>query len=229
MGAGYVTLVTQTESAEKYLGQELGPEVLLTDFSNSDLFKKAKAFVVGPGSGKGAEVREFISRLIEQKIENVVLDADGLTILSEMKNVTLPSSWILTPHSGELSRLIQVSVDDMESDRQKYALMAAKKWGCHVLFKGFRSVLCDGNGLTGIIVAGNAALAKAGTGDVLSGFIGALLAQGMNSFSAAAAGAYLHGHIADSWVRSGKDINSLVAHDLIDLVPIELRRVQDSY
>jgi ADP-dependent NAD(P)H-hydrate dehydratase / NAD(P)H-hydrate epimerase len=226
MGAGYVTLVADKESSEKYLGKDLGPEVLLADFSDDKIFEKADAIVVGPGSGQGEAVKKFILDLIEKKFKKVVLDADALTILSKMNNPKLPATWILTPHSGELSRLLDVSSDEIEKDRLKFVQMAANKFGCHVLLKGFRSILASPNKEVGFIVSGNAALAKAGTGDVLSGFIGALLAQDLGSFQGASTAAYIHGRISDTWIRSGKDIKSFIASDLISLLPDELHRVE---
>ncbi len=226
MGAGYVTLVVDKESSEKYLGKDLGPEVLLTDFSRNEIYEKADSVVVGPGSGQGESVERVILDLINKKFEKVVLDADGLTILSRMKNFKPPASWILTPHTGELSRLLGVSSEDIETDRLNYAQMASKKFGCYVLLKGYRSILASPENQVGFIVSGNAALAKAGTGDVLSGFIGALLAQGLGPFQAASTAAYIHGRISDTWVRSGKDIKSFVASDLISFLPDELHRVE---
>ena len=132
---------------------------------------------------------------------------------------TLPPTWILTPHSGELARLLKVSVEEIERDRFHFASMAAQKFGCLVLLKGFRTVLATHENRFAVITSGNAALAKAGTGDVLSGFIGGLLAQGVGSLQAAGTGAYFHGRIADEWLRTGKDIKSLMPRDLLAMAP----------
>jgi len=228
IGAGYVTLITEKSASQKYLGNEIGAETLVSDFSNSEIFERADAFVIGPGSGTSDDVKRFIQSLMERNFEKVVLDADALTVLSQIGDIKLPSSWILTPHTGELSRVMGLKSQEVENDRLGAVSAAAMRFGCYVLLKGFRSLVAGPRGEVGIVVSGNSALAKAGTGDVLAGFIGALLAQGLTSFDGATTGAYIHGRIADTWVKSGKDMRSLVASDLVTLVPDELHRVQTS-
>jgi hydroxyethylthiazole kinase-like uncharacterized protein yjeF len=227
IGAGYVTLITESKAdSEKYLGKDLGPEVLLTSMDNPEILEKADAVVVGPGVGRTETVKAFIEKLILAKIKNVVVDADGLRVLSQMKNVKIPSSWILTPHSGELADLIGVSSTKIDEDRLAYCKKASDVWGCHVLLKGFRSIVSTPDGHSLIIDAGNSALAKAGTGDVLSGFIGALLGQGLNAVAAVAAGAFIHGRVADYWIKNGGNNKTLLASDLPQLISNELNRLE---
>ena len=115
----------------------------------------------------------------------------------------------------------------MDRDRTTYAIRAGQKTGALVLLKGFHSVVAW-QGKCGIIASGNAALAKAGTGDVLTGFIGALLARSVKPFEAAAVAAFVHGRIADNWIQSGKDADTLMAQDLKDLLPETLRQLRRS-
>jgi NAD(P)H-hydrate epimerase len=195
---------------------------------NKSLFEKPCAFVVGPGAGVTPKLENFITNLAQREVNGVVLDADGLTTLAQLRKtreVNLPPSWILTPHSGELARLFDVKPDEIESSRVSWALKAAKELGCIVLLKGYRTLVASPDGTCGIVMAGNSALAKAGTGDVLSGFIGAFLAQGVSSLFAAALGSYVHGRIADQWLKDGKDIRTLVASDLVHLIPEEMSRI----
>jgi NAD(P)H-hydrate repair Nnr-like enzyme with NAD(P)H-hydrate dehydratase domain len=97
--------------------------------------------------------------------------------------------------------------------------MTAKKYGCLVLLKGFRTLIADPHDRVAIVTSGNAALAKAGTGDVLSGMIGGLLAQGVGPVQAAGTGAYLHGRLADDWLRSGRDNRTFMPRDIVAGLP----------
>jgi hydroxyethylthiazole kinase-like uncharacterized protein yjeF len=231
MGAGYVTLVTSDESEAKlYLGQQIGPEVLMVSQDDPKIFAKTGAIIAGPGAGVNKNLRKFIEDLINQDILAVVIDADGLTVLAEMKkenpDLKLPQSWLLTPHSGELSRLLDnIPVERIESERIKYAMEASAKWGCHILLKGLRTLVITPDMKVAFVTSGNSALAKAGTGDVLSGFIGSLMAQGLETFEAATTGAYIHGRVADDWIREGQNINAFIASDLIGRLSSTLQRL----
>ena len=103
-------------------------------------------------------------------------------------------------------------------------MQGSEKAGCLLLLKGFHSVLAQ-KGRCWIIPTGNKALSKAGTGDVLTGFIGALLARGLSAFLATALGAFVHGLLAEEWVKSGKDPECLMAQDLKDILPFVLQKL----
>lgn len=224
IGAGYVTWASQTAPVEEL---RFHPEVLT--MSLEDLYssgRKFSAFVVGPGLGADKKTFELLEKMKVLQIP-AVLDADALTVVAKEKMNKLPRHWILTPHTGELSRLLGISSEEIEQNRFAAVQAAAAKFGCHVLLKGFRTLVLSGK-KTVIIASGNPALAKAGTGDVLSGMIGGLLAQGLSVWRAACLGAYLHGRLADEWVRSGKDVASLVASDLADTLPSLLARFRAS-
>ena len=226
MGAGYVSLgVSREGDFSRFMGAEIGSEVLVKLKSDLTLFSKATAVVIGPGAGANNDLEKVLLRMLEEKIKKVVVDADALTVLSKMKGIALPKDWILTPHSGELSRLLGVSSTDIEKDRFYFVQKAAEKYGCIVLLKGFRTLIGNSESKVAIVTSGNAALAKAGTGDVLSGFIGSLLAQGVNTVSAAGAAAYLHGCLADDWIKEGLDQRSLMPRDLLSRIPNLLRKV----
>ncbi|CAM5998644.1 unnamed protein product [Sphagnum balticum] len=227
IGAGYVTLVVQDKkTAKAYLGHHLGPEVLTTSIDDESIFKKASAVVVGPGAGESEDLKGFIRRLRKENLRHVVLDADALTALSQMRDFEPLPSWILTPHTGELSRLLNISSKEIEAARFESVLKAVQKFKCGVLLKGFHSQFCDSEGRIGIINSGNAALAKAGTGDVLSGFIGGLMSQSLLPSDATMVGAYLHGFIADKWIEGGQNIKSFVASDLITHISSALTQVE---
>jgi NAD(P)H-hydrate epimerase len=216
VGAGYVTWASEKTPLSELKSH---PEVLTC--SLREVFSAARrtaAFVVGPGLGTDKATELLLQELIHHHSVPAVIDADALTVIASKGISSLPKKWVLTPHAGELSRLLAVSAAEIEANRFFYARLAAKKYGCLVLLKGYRSLLAAGEKLY-VIDSGNPALAKAGTGDVLAGFIGGFMAQGLSSLRAAVLGAYVHGRVADEWVKSGKDVASLVATDLVHDLP----------
>jgi len=177
---------------------------------------QANATVFGPGVGVTATSLKFLKRLYALNVP-VVLDADGLSMLAKTPR-TLPSNWILTPHEAEMGRLIGEPSAWVAKNRVQAVRRAQKRYSCVVLLKGHGTLVCSARHLWRVD-AGNPALAKAGTGDVLSGILGALIAQGLSSEEAACLGAYLHGSLADRWVQSHRDELSLLASDLVDQLP----------
>lgn len=226
MGAGYVIWAGKDLPFSRL---EQTPEVLTFDVDNEDVWntKKVTAYAVGPGLGVRDEVAQIIRRLKNLKVKKVVLDADAITVCVKHHLFPLPKSWVITPHTGELSRIIKKSVKDIEADRYGAALMAAQQVGAHVLLKGYRSLLAYEKRCM-VIHSGNSALAKAGAGDVLTGMIGSLLAQGLDTVQATATAAFIHGRLADEWVRSGFDKRSLNPSDLKESLGSILSRLSQS-
>lgn len=219
VGAGYV-VAAGFDSELKSISKR--PEIM-TEKLDSMQFELRHAYCVGPGLGTGDETKEVISKLYEENCRNVVLDADALTVLAKGK-LSLHPEWVVTPHAGELGRLLGIGSEEVESNPIAAAQKAAKKFKCNVLLKGFHSILVHGSKVV-IIPTGNSALAKAGTGDVLTGMIGGLMAQGMSPANATAAGAFIHGLAADQWLRSGRDKRSLLASDICEALPLLLKQV----
>jgi NAD(P)H-hydrate epimerase len=207
VGAGYVYVSDKDLLHEK-------PEFLLWDQKD---FSPFSAALVGPGLGVHDQTRALLTSLMKEKIP-VVVDADALTVLAQMKWQKLPAHWIFTPHAGELSRLIPLTSKEIERDRLQAARKAHEHLGGVVLLKGFHSVIACKEALI-IVPTGNAALGKAGSGDVLAGMIAGFLSQGLSSERAALLACYLHGWIADEWLGSGKDILSLQPSDLLAQLP----------
>jgi ADP-dependent NAD(P)H-hydrate dehydratase len=224
MGCGYVTICTLSPEASANLRSDflrLSP----THFFQSDL-KKYSAVVVGPGLGTGDVAAKVLRHLLKNH-GKVLVDADALTLLSQHGPISLPAEWILTPHAGELSRLLKSPAPELEADRLKSVERAVQKLNAHILFKGFRTVLGTQT-KTYIIGSGNVALAKAGSGDVLAGFIGSLMAQGLPTAEAGVLGAYLQGRIADDWLRRGHSNRTLLASDLAELLDATFRGLKKS-
>ena len=218
MGVGYVTWARADDS--KPLKANI-PDVLTQSLSDSHLFKGKTTAVIGPGLGLGQKVKDLLLDLTKLNIP-VVVDADAFTVCVREKLFPLPARWVVTPHSGELARLFNVTGGQVDTDRCDYALKAEQKIGCPVLLKGVHSVLAY-KGRCYIIPTGNSALAKAGTGDVLTGFIGALMARSLDAFTAGAIASFVHGQIAEKWVEGGRDKDSLMAQDLKEILPVVLK------
>jgi ADP-dependent NAD(P)H-hydrate dehydratase / NAD(P)H-hydrate epimerase len=156
-----------------------------------------------------------------------VIDADALNAIS--KNTACLSSgrhkFVLTPHPKELSRLVKLSTEAIQEDRIGAALNAAKQLGCIVILKGSFSVIADPDGRVFINPTGNASMAKAGAGDVLSGIVGGLLAQGLPPFDAAVAGAYIHGR-AGELASNSLGMSGVLAGDISDFVSDALLSIE---
>jgi NAD(P)H-hydrate epimerase len=225
MGAGYVMWGAH-EAPHAELKQI--PEVLTVDVKDPALWvhPKITAAAIGPGLGVGEKTAHLIERLKSTRWP-VIVDADAITTCVQFDLFPLPAHWVLTPHAGELSRVLKISSAEIEADRFGAARAAAARTGAQVLLKGYRSVLAHADRVM-VINSGNSALAKAGTGDVLTGMMAGLLAQGVDVVQGVGAAAYIHGKLADEWVRSGHDRRSLSASDLKDHLPELLSRIAKS-
>lgn len=223
MGVGYVTWAS-FETPQEHL-QEV-PEVLTARIDDDRFWQEIKftAMAVGPGLGVSRATADLIEKMKQEKVADAVLDADAITTCVQFDLFPLPKNWVITPHSGELSRIIKQDSHEIEKDRFKAASQGAEIAGCHVLLKGYRSIIAYEDRCM-VINSGNSALAKAGTGDVLTGMIGSLLAQGHDTLQSTATAAYIHGRMADEWIRIGNDKSSLTASDLKDHLPPLMSRL----
>jgi hydroxyethylthiazole kinase-like uncharacterized protein yjeF len=235
-GAGYVTLITHLSESDKKAKRQIAdvaPEFLSLASDARDLWEKTQgsAAIVGPGFGVGDQTLKILRELQTRKTVAAVVDADALSTLADEKkngrDLPLLKTWILTPHAGELAKLIGGHAKDLEANRFESAERAARELGAIVLFKGFRTVVSNGD-RSCVILSGNSALAKAGSGDILSGLIGGFLAQGLEPFDAACLGAYVHGRLADEWLASGRDILSLQPSDIAKALPFFLKALRTS-
>ena len=229
-GAGYVYLKTQ--SARFPIGKN--PDFLSLNKSINFLSKKTidsklvfNAIAIGPGLSKKSFISDWIKKLAKIAKISVVVDATALNILANWKGPLpkIPPNWILTPHEGEMARLLGETVNYVRANRMQALATAQKKYGCIVLLKGHQTLVTDGH-IQFTIPSGNSALAKAGTGDVLTGIITGLLAQGLDSISASSLAAYIHGLAADIWIEEGNDHLSLMASDLLNLLPKAIARLR---
>lgn len=181
-----------------------------------------KVLAMGPGLGTHPETVKLVQRLLEQWKKPMIIDADGLNALADKAEVLegkIPPL-ILTPHPGEMARLIGGEAAEIDRKRLDIAEEYAKKWGTVVVLKGAPTITgCPAE--TWINSTGNSGLASGGTGDVLTGIIAGLVAQGLPLSQAARLGAWLHGFAADIAAEDTGE-HSLIAGDLLDYLPLAI-------
>ncbi|HEX6349285.1 MAG TPA: NAD(P)H-hydrate dehydratase [Candidatus Dormibacteraeota bacterium] len=188
----------------------------------------ASAAVIGPGLGRDRSTWRLVYELVRRINVPSVLDADALNALADNRRLLkkLGKGRILTPHPGEMGRLLNKSAAEVNKDRSKSAAQAAEEWGAVVVLKGAHTVVAAPGGRVSVDPHQVPALASGGTGDVLSGVIGALLAQGCEPFTAAVGGVYVHA-AAGRAVSERLGDSGLLASDLLPEIPLvmdQLRR-----
>ncbi|MBA2534958.1 MAG: NAD(P)H-hydrate dehydratase, partial [Rubrobacter sp.] len=181
---------------------------------------RASALVMGPGTGTGDDGRRLVEGILGEVEVPVLLDADAITNLAGTDVIAGRNSpTLVTPHAGELGRLLGSGAKEVSARRLDSARTAARQNNCCVLLKGSDTLVVKGD-KAAVNSTGDVALATAGTGDVLSGVIGALLSRGMNTYEAARAGAWAHGRAAELWLQeTGWPAESMVATDLLEYLP----------
>ncbi|MFC1998070.1 NAD(P)H-hydrate dehydratase [Chloroflexota bacterium] len=186
------------------------------------------ALLVGCGIGQHDLTKAFIkSLLLSSDIEiPVIVDADGLNALAQISNwwQKLNGDVVITPHPGEMSRLTGLSVEDVQKDRIEVARKYAAQWNVTIVLKGAHTVVASPDGQVKLSAMANSGLASAGTGDVLAGCVAGLAAQGLDVFTAAACGVYLH---ADAGEIVAEELGEagMVAGDLLEVLPYVIRDV----
>lgn len=164
-----------------------------------ELEGKKTALAVGPGISTSKSAGEFLEKVITQCEVPVTLDADALNIISKdpetLRKTKIPA--VITPHPGEMARLCGVRTKQVQDDRVGTSTRFSERYGCYVVLKGARTVVSTPSGEVFINPTGNSAMATAGTGDVLTGIIGGLAAQGYDPLQSCLLGVFLHGHAAD--------------------------------
>ncbi len=213
-------LQPQKETADGTL-DEGAAEVLL---ANATLMHAA---AIGPGLGTSPATRAAVRRLVLDLVIPAVVDADALNAFAgkagDLKGAKGPR--VLTPHGGELARLLGVTAESVEADRMGCARGAAEATGAIVILKGARTVVAEPGGRQFVIATGNAGMATAGCGDVLTGVIAALIAQRAGPVAAALLGAYAHG-LAGDLARDASTELSLTASEVAAGLPAAFKRLQ---
>ncbi|HXV64647.1 MAG TPA: NAD(P)H-hydrate dehydratase [Vicinamibacteria bacterium] len=188
------------------------------------LIESRSALAIGPGLGLDGETVRLVAKLVETARKPTVVDADGINALAISGLIKMDGELALTPHPGEAGRLLQLSAGEVEQDRLLAVRQLATATNAHVLLKGFRTLSCDPVGNTKINLTGNAGMATAGTGDVLTGVVGGLLAQGIPLQDTLPLAAHVHG-LAGDLAAGDRGELSMTAGDLMEKLPEAFRRL----
>lgn len=182
--------------------------------------ERAQVIVLGPGLSSNIETIKFVHEFFPRIEKPCVVDADALNALAQNTDVISSSKgdFIFTPHPKELSRLMGIPTETIQSNRLKYAQEAAAKFGATIVLKGAHTVVASVDGEAHIVTAGNSGMATAGAGDVLSGVIAGLLAQGLDTKWAAIAGAFIHASAGDI-AADMKGEDGMIAQDIQESLP----------
>lgn len=237
-GAGYVTLAAIQKVIDNIAAKT--PDITFLPLRDSyaqciasdalseirDIIKDFNVISIGSGLSDKPAAMAFVDEALKYLSETnmpVVIDADALNAISHLGITKIPSNSVITPHPKELSRLLNIPVDEIQNDRVQYAKFAAQKLSCTVLLKGKNTVIASDTGIF-INPTGNSALAKAGSGDVLTGIISGLIAQGVSVKDSTVLGAYLHGLAGELASRELSEY-SVLASDIINYIPSAIKNI----
>ncbi|HLF31026.1 MAG TPA: NAD(P)H-hydrate dehydratase [Xanthomonadales bacterium] len=227
-GAGKVTIATSPDHAA--LVNLACPELMVRGVTGGRqlhaLLSQVSVIVIGTGLGQTSWSESLFKACMKTDVP-IVLDADGLNILARLypemgHNRELPRGrWILTPHPAEAGRLLACTTREVQQDRVGVALQLAQRFDATIVLKGCGTIIAEASGRYGICALGNPGMASAGTGDVLAGVIGALVAQGLDLWDASATGVAAHAHAGDLAAELIGE-RGLIASDIIDQLPAAL-------
>ncbi|MBE2236794.1 MAG: NAD(P)H-hydrate dehydratase [Caldilineaceae bacterium] len=241
-GAGLVTVATirsvwqlvaakLPEPTYLFLPEASGPNGAVIAGEAATIVAEAlpgyRALVLGCGLGNTPATRAFVAELLAQPLPATVIDADGLNALATHADwpQRLPPRTVLTPHPAEMARLCGLSVEQVIADRWTLARKMAAAWACTLLLKGPYTLIAEPSGWLAVLPVATPALASAGSGDVLAGVIGGLLAQGLEPFAAACVGAGLHG-MAGLACGATMGAAGVLASDLLPALPTVQHRLR---
>ncbi|MBC7319128.1 NAD(P)H-hydrate dehydratase [bacterium] len=223
-GAGLVTLFVTPDMYQML--HSIDPEVILYPRENwIDLLPDLSSLVLGPGIGR--RDASFISDIINMSKAPIVLDADGLNSIVGSVDVlkSSPVPIVVTPHPGEMARLIGRDIGFVQSNRLEVAINFSKKYGVITILKGARTIISSPDGIAYINPTGNPSMATGGMGDVLSGLIGGFIARGLSPLSASILGVYIHGLAGDNLSKRQERV---LAQEVASEIPILLRSMMDN-
>lgn len=233
-GAGYVRLAVPAGLAAEIFQQI--PEAVLLPQDGSNYLKKrhlltitsyssqSDVTILGSGLSTSAESLDLARELIQAVEGPLLIDGDALTALAGHEELTVNRKYpsVLSPHAGEIARLLGTSVHEVEAHRVEIAIEAAERYGSLVILKGAHSIIADKEGLTWLNLTGNSAMGTAGSGDVLSGLLGASCAVMSNISDAVRLGVYLHGLAGDLAAEKIGEYG-VIARDILSMIPEAIR------
>jgi len=221
-----ITYIPLPEAETGVIGSQ-AISTLQSELSNYDVL------LLGCGLGQHPETVEFVKSLLTDSsqllaVSCLILDADAVNTLAQ-----IPQWWrklrrdaILTPHPGEMARLLGISIEEVQGGRLSITRRSAKEWKKTVVLKGANTIVAAPNGEAKVNNAANPALASAGTGDVLAGAIAGLAAQRLSLFDAAACGVYLHSRAGDIVAEELGDAG-VIATDLLPVLPRVIKALRE--
>ena len=217
IGAGYCFLAAENNVINAVAAQTQNV-VFLPEFSWVDRIEDFDVISIGCGLSTSKDAKWNVEKVLKYSKVPTVIDADGLNILAGLKLPDIPANTILTPHPAEAARLLRTTVDDITRDLEKNAKNISEIYNCVTVLKSHNTVVCSKDLEIYVNHTGNSALAKAGSGDVLTGIIAGLLAQKAAPYDAAKLGVYIHGLCGESASKKLSEY-SVMASDLIDEIP----------
>jgi NAD(P)H-hydrate epimerase len=201
------------ETDSQSLSPKAKPKIL-------DFAKKCDVVAIGPGLGSDSSTKMLVAELLDEIEQPVVLDADGINALEgDMEALRKRGSrTVITPHPGELARLMGKDVEEIQSNRTDMARSVAEVTGAVVVLKGHKTVVANPEGKIYVNETGNSGMASGGTGDVLTGMIASFIGQGIDDYSSAVCAVYIHGMAGDI---AAEEIGqfSMTASDVLDFLP----------
>lgn len=220
MGCGYVTLASVPSVLNRVAS--MTPDIVCIPVGEiKPMLSQFDVISIGSGLSQDAGAilmfKAILNDIKDSEIP-IVIDADGLNIISTFSKIKLPKNVILTPHIGEASRLIKMKTEDVLRNTRFAAKQITEKYGCLTVLKSHKTIVCSTEEKLYTNNTGCSSLSKAGAGDVLCGMITGLLAQKMNPFEACSLAVYLHGRAGE---LASKDLTeySVLASDLIRYIP----------
>ncbi len=183
----------------------------------AEALSAANAVVVGCGIGRGEDQAAVVRHVLFHSAVSVILDADGINAVTPhiVAEETRTAPLILTPHPGEMARLMGISTAEVQADRCEVACRLARETNAVVVLKGYHTLVVAPDGTVMENHTGNSGMATGGSGDVLAGIIGSLVAQGMSPYEAAVCGVYLHGAAGDIAAQKHSE-HGMLPTDLIE-------------
>ena len=182
---------------------------------------------LGPGFGVDDERIKFVEEILKNIDKPIVLDADGINCCSLAPDILLKKKGelVITPHPGELARLLGVSIGEIQKNREKYAKLTSENFNVITVLKGANTIVADKEGTIYVNKTGNPGMATAGSGDVLTGIISSFIGQGIESKKAAMLGVYLHG-VAGDLAKTQKGEYGIIASDIVEYIPYAIMRLE---
>ncbi len=237
-GIGLVTVAAPRSIVKSLSGNFLEPtwiplleeDGLVSKTAISELPSELDSYnvvLIGPGWGNSKNTHEFLLKLLDKKLPHVVIDADGLNLLSEIDKwwKYLPTDTIITPHPGEMGRLAKISTEEVQANRWQLAAEKAAEWNLILVLKGAHTLIAAPDGRVTALPFKSDALSTAGTGDVLAGLITGFVGQGVLPYEAAVLAGYVHGLAGNLAAEAQGNTRSVIAQDVLNALASAITKI----